>query len=101
MLKSRILDEAKADMADIRRFTKQQWGIEQSVLYLHEFSAKIELLAKMPALGVNRTDEIGYDIHSYFVGSHVIYYHFNEDEIIIRAILHQSMAPFPHLEKKY
>jgi len=97
MLKKRITDRAKGHMADIRRFTASQWGQEQSVKYLREIYNKIELLAQRPQIGMNRMDELGDGMYSYFVGSHTIYYRYDQKSIVIHAILHQSMTPELHL----
>ena len=100
MLKRIITKEAKADMADIRAFTRQVWGEEQSIRYLNEINDKVLLLSQMPALGVDRSEEYGYDVHSCFVTSHTIYYQYDDSTLVIRAILHQSRIPKAHLQQR-
>ena len=97
MLKKLITDRAKRHMADIKRFTESQWGREQSVKYMHEIRVKIELLAQSPQIGINRSEELGRSIHSFFVGSHTIYYKYDSKTLVIHAVLHQTMTPQLHL----
>ena len=100
MLKWRLTSEAQADMQDIRSFTKQYWGAAQSARYIKEIREKIDLLAQNPCLGVDRSAGLGKGIRSILIGSHAIYYEFNMTELIVRAILHQAMAPGEHMPPK-
>ena len=97
MLKWCLTKEAQADLLDIRAFTKQQWGVVQSVRYIKEIQEKIELLAQNPCFGVDRSYDIEKGVRSILVGSHAIYYEFNETVLTVRAILHQAMTPDKHL----
>ena len=97
MLRKIITERAQAHMGEIKRFTKAQWGTVQSVKYLHEISNKINLLAQNPQTGIDRSGELGDGIRSYFVGSHTIYYRYEEKLLVVHAILHQSMTPLAHL----
>jgi len=96
MLKRFITDRAKTHMNDIRRFTKDQWGMAQSVKYMQEIGDKIGLLAQRPQIGIDRSNDLGDDIRSYFVGSHTIYYRYDSELLVVYAILHQSMTPQVH-----
>ena len=97
MLKKFITERAKAHMGEIRRFTKIRWGMAQSVKYMQELSNKIDLLAQRPQIGMDRSGDSGAGIHSYFVGSHTIYYRYDSELLVVYAILHQSMTPLAHL----
>ena len=100
MLKWRLTAEAQEDMRDIRIFTRQYWGTEQSVRYIKELREKIELIAENPHLGIDRSADLGEGIRSIFIGSHTIYYEFNSTGLIIQAILHQAMTPDKHLRQR-
>ena len=100
MLKWRLSEEAQADMRDIRVFTRQRWGMEQSGRYIKEIREKLELLAQNPRLGVDRSSDLENGIRSILIGSHVIYYEFNATILTVRTILHQSMAPDLHWRQK-
>ena len=100
MLKWRLSEEAQADMRDIRAFTRQRWGMAQSVRYIEEIREKIGLLAQNPRLGVDRSVELGEGVRSFLIGSHVIYYEFDAARLTVRTILHQAMAPDKHWRQK-
>ena len=60
---------------------------------MDELRLKIEQLRLQPGIGINRDEELGRSIHSYFVGSHTIFYTFDHESITILEILHQSSLP--------
>jgi len=100
MSKWLISEQAQNDIKDIRYFTKQQWGVHQSVLYIKQIMAKIDILIQNPYAGINRSDELGENIRSILVGSHMIYYEYDTKTLTIQAILHQAMTPEIHLCQK-
>ena len=63
-----------------------------------EIRGKIGLLAQMPQIGINRSEELGGNIHSYFVGSHTVYYKYDSKTLVVHAVLHQAMIPQLHLK---
>ena len=99
MLKLSLTEEAQADLRNIRAFTKQQWGIVQSVRYIREIREMIVLLTQNPYLGIDRSFDFKEGIRSILTGSHVIYYEFNAKVLTVRAILHQAIAPNKHLHR--
>ena len=100
MRKWRLSKEAQADMREIRLFSKQHWGEEQSERYIKTMRAKIELLAQNAHIGIDRSDDLEAGIRSVFIGSHTIYYEFDAKILTVKAILHQSMTPNLHLQGK-
>jgi toxin ParE1/3/4 len=92
--------EAQEDMGDIRLFSKCYWGNEQSVRYIKEIREKIELLAENPRIGIDRSNDLEINIRSIVIGSHTIYYEFNDEALTVKAILHQAMTPNLHLRGK-
>ena len=100
MIKWQLSEQAQNDMKDIRAYTKQQWGARQSALYIRQILTKIEMLAQSPAIGIDRSNELGENIRSIFVGSHTVYYEYNNEALTIQAVLHQAMTPEVHLWKK-
>jgi toxin ParE1/3/4 len=95
MRKWSLAKEAQSDMRDIRLFSKQHWGEEQSIRYINEIRGKIDLIARNPLIGKDCSDHIEVGIRSIFIGSHTIYYEFNAETLTVRAILHQAMIPHP------
>ncbi len=98
-LSLRITPDAKNDLIKIRQFTISHWGKEQSNSYLSELRKKIRLLTGNPAIGMERTD-LGTSIFSFPHTSHMIYYTLDTDQLVVFAILHQSMVPTNHLEER-
>lgn len=91
-------DHSKQDLIQIRRFTVERWGYEQSIHYLRDLRKTLLLLSEMPSMGKGCFDDLGENIYRFPFGSHIIYYLTIPDEkIVIVAILHQSMVPAKHL----
>ena len=87
---------AAASIAEIDRYTTEQFGPRQATRYLAHLRDRLEFNAENPELGRVRPDmKSGY--YSYFVGSHTIYYLIWSDPIAIINILHQSMEPSRHI----
>jgi toxin ParE1/3/4 len=81
---------AIADLEDIARFTEARWGGEQKRRYLSAMQTAFQRLRDNPRLGRNRQDvHPGY--HSVFVGRHVVFYRFTNDECEIVRIIHDRM----------
>ena len=99
MLKWQLSEQAQNDMKDIRAFTKKQWGVDQSELYIRKILTKIDMLAQNPGSGIDRSYESGVNIRSVLVGSHTIYYEYNAEILVIQAVLHQAMTPDAHLRQ--
>ena len=99
----RLTGKAKRDLADIRRFTLEQWGARKAEDYLNNIYDKIKLAAERPAIGVDRSKSLnlGYEIRSIRCVSHVIYYAVLKTHISVVAVLHQRMVPKVHLVKKH
>ena len=82
--------EAKADIANIRKYTNQQWGKEQTEKYTSQLRGRIQWLADEPMLGRSR-DEIKEGYCSFNEGSHAIFYRVSGGNIEIIGIPHQNM----------
>ena len=93
-------DEAKTDLIQIRRFTLKRWGKNQSEHYLLELQQTLNRLTSMPYIGICREQDLGREIYSFPYGSHVIYYTLHGGQLIVMAVLHQSMVPESHLENR-
>jgi toxin ParE1/3/4 len=95
----RLTQDAKLDLINIRRYTVQQWGIEQSRKYITKLRKTIQLLSENPLLGKPRP-EVGDDVASFPYASHVIYYIMNRQQLVVFGILHKHMVPNKHLNKR-
>jgi len=95
----RLTPDAQTDLIEIRRFTLQQWGIEQSKQYIFKLRDTIKVLAEAPTLGKQRHD-MGTDVYSFPHVSHVIYYIIDKQKLVVFGVLHQSMLPRLHLDDR-
>ncbi len=91
-----LTPDAQTDLIEIRRYTLNQWGHEQSKAYLSELRQSINALSKTPGIGKQRLD-VGTDIYSFPYASHVIYYTLCKQGLVIFAVLHKRMLPLSHL----
>ena len=95
----RLTADAQSDLIEIRRYTRVQWGGEQSKKYLSELRQIMSLLSETPKMGMQRS-ELGAGIFSFPHSRHVIYYQCPGKQLIVFAILHKSMLPMAHLEDR-
>jgi plasmid stabilization system protein ParE len=97
MLEVNISIGAENDIKEIRYYTKKQWGTAQSIKYINAIRFKIDMLAKMPQLGVDRVSGLIGSVYSCVAENHIIYYEYDSYNLNIIAILHQSVASERHL----
>ncbi len=88
--------EAKTDIANIRKYTNQQWGKEQTEKYTLQLRGRMQWLVDKPMLGRLR-DEIKEGYCSFNEASHAIFYRVTGGNIEIIGIPHQSMDVEQHL----
>jgi len=95
----RLTADAKNDLIEIRHFTIKHWDLVQSQKYLSNLQKTIHLLAETPSLGKLRP-ELGDEVFSFPQASHVIYYLFHKQQLVVFGILHKSMVPVNHLSNR-
>lgn len=100
MLRLIFTEQAKQDLLGIRQYTLKNWGNVQAQTYIVELRTALRHLLKHPLLGIDRSEELGTKIYSFPQGSHTIYYQLVQNDLIILAILHQTMVPTRHLTAK-
>ncbi len=99
MFNYRLTPDAKSDLIEIRRFTREKWGSTQSQKYLSGLRQAISLLAELPTMGKSRSD-VGLDVFSFPYESHVIYYLVHKQQLVAFGVLHKLMAPSCHLAER-
>ncbi len=97
MAKFILTDEVVAHINNIRDYTRNKWGKQQVGQYLSALRTALSQLAENPLMGTLRFKENG--IYSFPYASHTIYYAVQKEQIVILAILHQSMTPEIHLNR--
>ncbi len=96
MSKYFLSPEAQKSLTSIRDYSIKNFGTKRTKAYLQNIRTKMQALSENPMLGTKRHDlRVGY--HSFFVGSHTIYYRVNLSHIEIIDVLHQSMEPSRHI----
>ena len=96
-----IIPKAQEDLKEIRRYTVEKWGAEQANKYLSSLRDTLQVLLKMPGIGRSRADDLCDGIFSYPYASHMIYYRWSENRLIVIAVLHNRMVPAAHMEERY
>ena len=89
---------AQESLRDIKTYSLQQFGKEQTLSYLKLIEKKMRIIAKSPDIGRKR-EEIKNGYFSFMAGSHVIFYRKSKKHVDVIDILHQSMDPYRHLER--
>ncbi len=86
-----LTNAARADLKEIGRYTKKQWGAAQQVKYLKMLDVCFRDLAAKPLTGQDCSDiRSGY--RKYSAGSHIIFYRqIAGDTIEVVRILHGRM----------
>jgi toxin ParE1/3/4 len=87
--------QAQKSLKQIRSYILENFGKQETILYLNALRERMQHLAKHPSDGKTR-DEIKAGNSSYFVGKHTIYYRIRITQIEIIDVLHQSMEPNEH-----
>jgi len=94
-------EQSKQDLIQIRRFTVERWGNNQSVHYLRSLRKTLLLLSEMPSMGKDCSDDFGKNIYRFPFGSHLVYYLAIPDKkVVVVAILHQTMVPAKHFSDR-
>ncbi len=89
--------EAKTDILNIRKYTTQKWGKEQTQKYTLQLRERMQWLADKPQIGVAR-DNIKAGYRSWKEGEHLIFYRIADNSTIeIIGIPYQSMDIEQHL----
>ena len=97
MAKYILSPQAQRSLQDIRAYTLEHFGKQQTTAYLKILKKHMKDLAATPTRGKER-DEIKVGYYSSFIGSHTIYYRIADVHIEIIDVLHQSMEPMRHLQ---
>lgn len=93
-------DAAKQDLLDIRRFTQEKWGVAQAKTYISALRDVLRTLLERPLIGSDRSDDLGAGVFSFPQASHMIYYTQSDDDLVVLAVLHQSMVPARHINQR-
>lgn len=85
------------DLIAIWRWTCEQFGERQADRYLDELGVVMNACADSPERGRD-CSEIRDGYRSVLVGRHVVFYQFDDAQLIVQRVLHGSMDFDAHLE---
>ena len=83
----RISDRAKLVLIDIYDFTDDKFGRYQADAYHAGFERTFGLIADFPGIG-RSADELLPGLRRFRFQSHTIFYSFENDQVLIRTIVH-------------
>ena len=89
---------AQQNIIEIRDYTLEIWGREQTIKYISLLEQRLEWLAANPNFGKKR-NEVNEGLLSYPEGNHIIFYRIRTKQIEIIAVLHQREDVAGHLNK--
>jgi toxin ParE1/3/4 len=82
--------DAQADIDAIWDDTFLEWGIDQAETYVQQIRNSASIIANNPLVGRD-CSEIRRRYRKYPTGSHVLFYHLDDNTVTIVRILHQRM----------
>lgn len=99
MMTLRLTDDARRDLADIRAYTRLEFGARQAALYMSRLGEGFKALRRHPELGFP-VDHLKAGFRCFRVQHHAIFYVQTGEVIAVVAILHESQLPSRHLEQR-
>jgi len=90
-----LTNSAEADLRGIWIYSAQVWGEHQANRYLDTLRAALISCGEAPERGRSR-DEVRPGTRSIQTGRHVIYYRFDDQQVVVQRVLHGAMDPSLH-----
>lgn len=90
MSRYELAASAAADLLEVIRYSKSNWGAERAQRYGEELDLALQQVALVPAMGRTR-EAIAPGLRSFPVAQHVAFYIQRKDKIIVLRILHPRM----------
>ena len=96
MRQLKLTKQAFNELEEIKRYSVVNWGNAQAAKYLKKLKDTFELIQINPEVG--QPGLLNWpQIYRLPVQSHMVYYQFDDQEVFVMAVLHQSMLPENHL----
>ncbi|MEA3063365.1 MAG: toxin ParE1/3/4 [Sphingomonadales bacterium] len=89
MKQVRLTPQARAEIAEIRLYTRKRWGAAQADPYLRGLGRRFEEIAAGTAS--HRDAEIGGDYRRCGYESHIIVFRFEGDAVKVVHVFHRTM----------
>ena len=97
MAKANLAKRARKDLLEIKHYTANRWGEEQTRNYIGQIYHCANDLANHRLHG-KRRDNIAPGLKSYHVGRHIIFYVKSKTGIEVARVLHDSMDFLRHFK---
>lgn len=81
---------AENDLADIRDYSVEQFGVERTIAYLDGIEAAFRLILAYPEIGSVHL-KLAPPMRSYAVQRHRIFYSVEADVVLVQRVLHSAM----------
>ncbi|PID54925.1 MAG: plasmid stabilization protein ParE [Gammaproteobacteria bacterium] len=91
-----LTGKAYQDLSDIVEYSRTHWGQSQTNIYITSIETSCQFLADNPGAG-KACDDLARGLLSHPVGSHVIFYLHQGDDISVLRVLHKRMLPSKYL----
>lgn len=90
MLRLTVTPKAESDLTGIWLYTCEEWGIDQTDVYLDQLEAGMSQLIDHPSLGADYAHVLpGY--RRLQVQHHAVFYRAHELKVLIVRVLHEDM----------
>ncbi len=92
----RLTPLARADLADIWDYSREQWGVDRAEAYIGQIRGVLDLASANPRLG-RACDDIRPGYFKLIAGSHLLFYRRAGADIEVVRNRHQRMDVSRHL----
>lgn len=89
-MRLKVSRRAENDLADIRDYSVEQFGVERAIAYLDAIEAAFRLIMDYPEIGSVQPKVVP-PVRSYAVQRHRIFYAVEADVVLVQRVLHSSM----------
>jgi len=93
----RISEPAKSDLRSIAEFSADVFGETQATRYLDGIFEQFALLGEYPGIGLPVLSRLYGPSFRFGYASHIIIYSYEQDNIMIRRVLHGSVDLERHI----
>ena len=92
-----LTNQAEADLRGIWAYSTETWGERQADRYLDSLASTMLRCGDAPERGKRRND-IRPGVWLALAERHVIFYRFDETQVVLQRVLHGAMDPTLHVD---
>ncbi len=87
---------AESDLADIRDYSIEQFGVARAIAYLDAIETAFRLIMDYPEIG-GVQPKVAPPVRAYAVQRHRVFYSVEGDVVLVQRVLHSAMDVGRHL----